>query len=102
MRPSAGNEREFVDGGLAPVYAFQVYRQAKWLRSILLPIRRETLMDFNNTPTVDEAAVRRFIEIIHTHAAQVLNGAERTGVLQLCRINPADENEVVPSRFRDR
>ena len=56
-------------------------------------------MDFNNTPIIDEAAVRRFIEIIHTHAAQVINGAERTGVLQLCRINPADENEVVPSRF---
>ena len=56
-------------------------------------------MDFNNTPIIDEAAVRRFIEIIHTHAAQVINCAERTGVLQLCRINPADENEVVPSRF---
>jgi hypothetical protein len=56
-------------------------------------------VDFNNTPVIDEAAVRRFIEIIHTHAAQVINCAERTGVLQLCRINPADENEVVPSRF---
>jgi hypothetical protein len=57
-------------------------------------------MDFNNTPIIDEAAVRRFIEIIHTHAAQVINCAERTGVLQLCRINPADDNEVVPSRFQ--
>jgi hypothetical protein len=56
-------------------------------------------VDFNNTPVIDEAAVRRFIEIIHTHAAQVINCPERTGVLQLCRINPADENEVVPSRF---
>ena len=46
-------------------------------------------MDFNNTPAVDEAEVRRFIEIIHSHAAQLVNGADRTGVLQLCRINPA-------------
>ena len=57
-------------------------------------------MDFNDIPAVDEAEVRRFIEILHTHAAQLINGADRTGVLQLCRINPLDEDNVVPSRFQ--
>jgi hypothetical protein len=58
-------------------------------------------MDFN-IPAVDEAEVRRFLEIISAHAAQVVNGADRTGVLQLYRVNPADEDMTVPSRFRDR
>ena len=49
---------------------------------------------------VDEATVRQFIEIISAHAAQVINGAEPAGVLQLCRINPLDEKSVVPSRFK--
>ena len=57
-------------------------------------------MDFNDIPAVDEAEVRRFIEILHSHAAQLVNGADRTGVLQLCRINPLDEDNVVPSRFQ--
>ena len=48
---------------------------------------------------VDAATVRQFIEIISAHVAQVINGADRTGVLQLCRINPFDES-VVPSRFQ--
>ena len=48
---------------------------------------------------VDAATVRQFIEIISAHAAQVINGADRTGVLQLCRIHPLDEKSVVPSRF---
>jgi hypothetical protein len=48
---------------------------------------------------VDAATVRQFIKIISTHAAQIINGADRTGVLQLCRINPLDETSVVPSRF---
>jgi hypothetical protein len=56
-------------------------------------------MDFNDAPTVDETEVRRFLEIINVHAVRVINGADRTGVLQLCRINPADESQVVPSRF---
>ena len=56
-------------------------------------------MDFNDIPAVDEATVRHFIEIINAHAAQVINGADRTGVLQLCRINPLDDRNVVPSRF---
>jgi hypothetical protein len=55
-------------------------------------------MDFN-IPAVDEAEVRRFLEIISAHAAQVVNGADRTGVLQLYRVNPADEDMTVPSRF---
>ena len=50
------------------------------------------------TTQVNEAMVRQFIEIISTHAAQAINGADRTGVLQLCRINPLHEN-VVPRRF---
>jgi hypothetical protein len=49
---------------------------------------------------VDEATVRQFIEIISAHAAQVINGADPAGVLQLCRINPLDERSVVPSRFK--
>ena len=58
-------------------------------------------MDFNDDiPAVDEVTVRRFIEIIHTHAARTIDGADRAGVLQLCRINPLDEGNVVPSRFR--
>ena len=50
------------------------------------------------TAQVDEATVRQFIEIISAHARQVINGAGPKGVLQLCRINPIDEN-VVPTRF---
>jgi hypothetical protein len=49
---------------------------------------------------VDEATVRQFIEIISGHATQVINGADRTGFLQLCRIHPLDDSSVVPSRFR--
>ena len=48
---------------------------------------------------VDAATVRQFIEIVSTHAAQVINGAGQPGVLQLCRINPLDES-IVPSRFQ--
>jgi hypothetical protein len=55
-------------------------------------------MDFN-TPEVDAPTVRRFIEIINTHAMQTINGADRPGVLQLSRINPLDEKSVVASRF---
>ena len=47
----------------------------------------------------DATTVRQFIEIISAHAAQIINGADRTGVLQLCRIHPLDEKSVVPSRF---
>ena len=57
-------------------------------------------MDFNDSiPAVDEAEVRRFIEIIHSHAAQVINGAGRAGVLQLGRVHPEDDGNLVPSRF---
>ena len=48
---------------------------------------------------VDEATVREFIEIVSAHASQVINGENPSGVLQLCRINPDDEDSVVPSRF---
>ena len=48
---------------------------------------------------VDAATVRQFIEIVSTHAAQVINGSGQPGVLQLCRINPLDES-IVPSRFQ--
>src|SRR5262245_4795758 len=48
---------------------------------------------------VDATTVRQFIEIISAHAAQIINGADQTGVLQLCRIHPLDEKRVVPSRF---
>jgi hypothetical protein len=51
------------------------------------------------TAQIDEVTVRQFLEIINTHAAQVINGAGPPGVLQLCRINPNDE-KVVPSRFQ--
>jgi hypothetical protein len=47
---------------------------------------------------VDEATVRRFIEIISAHARQAINGAGPPGVLQLSRLNPIDES-IVPSRF---
>jgi putative DNA primase/helicase len=51
------------------------------------------------TANIDETTVRQFLEIIGTHATQVINGAARgRGVLQLCRISPLDES-VVPSRF---
>jgi hypothetical protein len=49
---------------------------------------------------IDETAVREFIEIISAHVKQVINGTASTGVLQLCRINPADDKAVVPSRFQ--
>jgi hypothetical protein len=52
------------------------------------------------SPQVDEATVRQFIEIISAHANQVINGAGRMGVLQLCRISPLDDKNVVPSRFK--
>jgi RepB DNA-primase from phage plasmid len=51
------------------------------------------------TAQVDEATVRQFLEILSAHAVQV-NGANRAGVLQLCRINPADDKSVVPNRFK--
>ena len=50
-------------------------------------------------PPIDEATVRRFIELINEHAKGVINGADPPGFLQLCRINPLDEKTVVPSRF---
>jgi len=46
----------------------------------------------------DEATVRQFLKIISSHAAHVINGVAEKGVLQLCRLNPADE-KIVPSRF---
>src|SRR5262249_10876742 len=56
-----------------------------------------------SAPAIDEANVRRFLSIIHEHAARAINGGaingSNPGVLQLCRINPADE-QPVPSRFR--
>ena len=48
---------------------------------------------------VDEIAVREFIEIITAHVKYVINGADPAGVLQLCRIHPAN-GSVVPSRFK--
>ena len=42
-------------------------------------------------PPIDEATVRRFIELINEHAKGVINGADPPGFLQLCRINPLDE-----------
>ena len=51
-----------------------------------------------STQKTDETTIRRFLEIISAHAKQAISGANQTGVLQLCRINPADES-VVPSRF---
>jgi hypothetical protein len=52
-----------------------------------------------NPPQVDAPTVRRFLEIICAHVAQTVNGADRPGVVELCRINPMDERSVVPSRF---
>jgi hypothetical protein len=52
-------------------------------------------LDFND-PVVDEATVRSFIEIIHTYAARIADS--NGGVLQLCRIHPADKY-IVPTRF---
>jgi putative DNA primase/helicase len=52
------------------------------------------------SPQVDEAVVRQFIKIVSDHAAGLINGADRTGFLQLCRINPIDDKNVVPSRFK--
>ena len=48
---------------------------------------------------IDEATVRRFIEIINEHVKEAINGAGKPGFLQLCRINPLDDKSVVPSRF---
>src|SRR5215475_1533004 len=49
-------------------------------------------------PAIDEAAIRRFLSIIHEHVARAINGGN-PGVLQLCRINPVDE-QAIPSRFK--
>jgi RepB DNA-primase from phage plasmid len=49
---------------------------------------------------IDEATVRRFLGIISAHAMETINGADRTGFLQLCRIHPFDDASVVPSRFK--
>jgi hypothetical protein len=56
-------------------------------------------MDFNPAMT-DEATVRRFIEIISSHATQVINSADTAGLLQLFRIHPLDEKRVTASRFK--
>src|ERR1700720_3870028 len=61
-------------------------------------VGREAMIDLND-PRVDASTVRQFLEIICAHVAQTINGADRPGVLQLCRINPTDERNVVPSRF---
>ena len=58
------------------------------------------MMDFNDPCQVDEATVRQFIQIISEHAVRTINGNGSTGVLQLSRINPSDEEKVVPSRFQ--
>lgn len=44
--------------------------------------------DFNDPAPVevDEATVRRFIEIVHDYAARAASGDGQAGVLQLCRI----------------
>jgi RepB DNA-primase from phage plasmid len=57
-------------------------------------------MDFNDPCLADEGTVRQFIRIISQHAARAINGGGSTGVLQLYRVNPLDENNTVPSRFR--
>jgi hypothetical protein len=54
-------------------------------------------MDFI-PPTVDEAVVRRFVELIHANAARAINGAD-PGALQLVSIHPTDESISV-SRYR--
>jgi hypothetical protein len=51
-------------------------------------------MDFNDVPAIDEATVCRFIEIIHAHATQAINGGDQ-GVLQLVKINPDSESVSV-------
>jgi hypothetical protein len=55
----------------------------------------------NDNPTaIDEATVRRFLQIISNHASQVINGFDATGLLQLFRIHPVDDKAVVASRFK--
>ena len=49
------------------------------------------------TAQVDEATVHQFLEIIHSHAGQVINGIG-PGLMQLCRIHPDDESVAV-SRY---
>jgi hypothetical protein len=47
---------------------------------------------------IDQATVRQFLEIISEHARAVINGGGPTGVLQLDRLSPLDNNPL-PSRF---
>src|SRR6476620_6263575 len=52
----------------------------------------------NASGMMDPATVRRFIEVIHDHAARATSGVEKPGVLQLVRIHPTG-GAAVTTRF---
>jgi putative DNA primase/helicase len=51
------------------------------------------------TVAIDEATMRQFFGILSFHATELAKGAGRSGVLQLCCLDPHDE-KIVPSRFK--
>jgi hypothetical protein len=51
-----------------------------------------------DNPMVDEAAVRRFVILLHVRAAAAFYGAHEQGVLQLCRMHP-DDKRIRSSSF---
>jgi hypothetical protein len=55
----------------------------------------------NHAPStdVDEATVRKFVALIHEHAARALNGVANPGFLQLSRLHPLD-NKLVTTRYQ--
>jgi hypothetical protein len=61
------------------------------------------MMDARNPDSdsrpVDEAVVRKFVSLIHEHAARALSGVALPGLLQLTRLHPLDK-KLVPTRFQ--
>src|SRR5262245_14944417 len=78
------------------VWRVPTEQQRSGYQAFLSSLAENVMLDFNDSALVDEATVRSFIGIIHGYAARIVNGND--GVLQLCRIHPADENIVI-SRF---
>ena len=52
-----------------------------------------------STALIDAVEIRRFLELISSHATKLVNGAKSSGFLNLCRISPLDSDKVVTSRF---
>jgi RepB DNA-primase from phage plasmid len=81
--------RRIVSGG-------ELVNMDEWIASSLASAAKA---EPPNAALPDEATVRKFIEIISAQAARAIADVEHPGVLQMSRIHPIDEKQVVPTRF---